>query len=69
MIVAGAGAARATRCPATGQVREATADAMPRRRCNTAADAAAVVSMLLSDAAVTLTGQVINAEGGFRRTR
>ena len=45
------------------------ARAMPGGRWNTAADVAAAVAMLLGADAATLTGQVIDAEGGFRRER
>lgn len=40
---------------------------MPRGRWNSADEAADVVALLLSPAAATITGQVIDAEGGFRR--
>ena len=40
---------------------------MPRGRWNTPAEAADVVALLLSPDAATITGQVIDAEGGFRR--
>ncbi len=40
---------------------------MPRGRWNTPAEAAEVVALLLSPQATTITGQVIDAEGGFRR--
>ena len=40
---------------------------MPRGRWNTPDEAADVVMLLLSPDAATITGQVINAEGGFRR--
>jgi 3-oxoacyl-[acyl-carrier protein] reductase len=40
---------------------------MPRGRWNTPAEAADVVTLLLSPDAATITGQVINAESGFRR--
>jgi 3-oxoacyl-[acyl-carrier protein] reductase len=40
---------------------------MPRGRWNTPAEAADVVALLLSSQAATITGQVIDAEGGFRR--
>lgn len=48
-------------------VRDDIAARMPHRRWNTAADAAAVVELLLSPAAAALTGTVVDAEGGFRR--
>lgn len=40
---------------------------MPRGRWNTVQEAASVVAMLLSPDAASITGQVIGAEGGFRR--
>jgi len=40
---------------------------MPRGRWNTPAEAADIVALLLSPDAATITGQVIDAEGGFRR--
>ena len=40
---------------------------MPRGRWNHPEGAADVVAMLLSDAAASITGAVIDAEGGFRR--
>lgn len=40
---------------------------MPRGRWNTPAEAANVVALLLSPDAATITGQIIDAEGGFRR--
>jgi 3-oxoacyl-[acyl-carrier protein] reductase len=40
---------------------------MPRGRWNTPAEAADVVALLLSPDAATITGQIIDAEGGFRR--
>jgi 3-oxoacyl-[acyl-carrier protein] reductase len=40
---------------------------MPRGRWNTPAEAASVVALLLSPDAATITGQIIDAEGGFRR--
>jgi 3-oxoacyl-[acyl-carrier protein] reductase len=41
--------------------------ALPRGRWGTASEAAAVVAWLVSDDAASVTGQVIDAEGGFRR--
>lgn len=41
--------------------------ALPRGRWNTPDEVAGVVAWLVSDAASTLTGQVIDAEAGFRR--
>jgi 3-oxoacyl-[acyl-carrier protein] reductase len=40
---------------------------MPRRRWTTPDEVAAVVGWLVSDGAATVTGQVIDAESGFRR--
>jgi 3-oxoacyl-[acyl-carrier protein] reductase len=40
---------------------------MPRGRWNTPAEAANVVALLLSPDAAIITGQIIDAEGGFRR--
>lgn len=40
---------------------------MPRGRWNTPDEAASVVALLLSPEAATITGQVVDAEGGFRR--
>jgi 3-oxoacyl-[acyl-carrier protein] reductase len=40
---------------------------MPRGRWNTPAEAANVVALLLTPDAATMTGQIIDAEGGFRR--
>jgi len=40
---------------------------MPRGRWNSPAEAAAVVTLLLGPDAGTITGQVVDAEGGFRR--
>jgi len=40
---------------------------MPRGRWNSPDEAAAVVALLLSPDAATITGQVVDAEGGFRR--
>jgi 3-oxoacyl-[acyl-carrier protein] reductase len=40
---------------------------MPRGRWNSPAEAAAVVALLLSRDADSITGQVVDAEGGFRR--
>ncbi|SDY21383.1 3-oxoacyl-[acyl-carrier protein] reductase [Modestobacter sp. DSM 44400] len=45
------------------------ARAMPRGRWNTADEAAAVVSWLTGPDARSVTGQTIDAEGGFRRWR
>jgi len=40
---------------------------MPRGRWNTPAEAADVVTLLLAPEAATITGQIVDAEGGFRR--
>jgi 3-oxoacyl-[acyl-carrier protein] reductase len=48
-------------------VREHVSAAMPAGRWNTAADAAAVVAWLTGPDAGTVTGQTLDAEGGFRR--
>lgn len=40
---------------------------MPRARWNTADEAAGVVALLLLPEAASITGHVIDAEGGFRR--
>nr|WP_028661561.1 SDR family oxidoreductase [Saccharomonospora saliphila] len=40
---------------------------MPRGRWNTPSEAADVISLLLAPQAATITGQVVDAEGGFRR--
>ena len=47
----------------------AVARAMPRGRWNTPAEAAAVVAWLTGPDARSVTGQTIDAEGGFRRWR
>ena len=52
---------------ASPEVTEQVARAMPRGRWNTPDDIAAVVAWLVSDEARTITGQVIDAEAGFRR--
>ena len=44
------------------------ARALPRGRWNTPDEIAAVVAWLVSEDAVTITGQVIDAEAGFRRS-
>ena len=54
---------------ATGFRAEQVAGAMPGGRWNTPGDAADVVAWLTSPAARPLTGQTIDAEGGFRRWR
>jgi 3-oxoacyl-[acyl-carrier protein] reductase len=43
------------------------ADQLPRGRWNSPDEAAAVVSLLLSEDAGTITANVVDAEGGFRR--
>jgi len=48
---------------------EAVARAMPRGRWNSPAEAAAVVAWLTGPDARSVTGQTIDAEGGFRRWR
>ncbi len=40
---------------------------LPRGRWNTPAEAADVVALLLTPEAATITGQIVDAEGGFRR--
>ncbi|MGH3821513.1 MAG: SDR family oxidoreductase [Pseudonocardiaceae bacterium] len=52
---------------ATPQQDSFVARHMPRGRWNTPAEAADVVALLLSPEAATITGQVVDAEGGFRR--
>lgn len=52
---------------ATGQHAAFVGRHMPRGRWNTADEAAAVVALLLSPDAASITGQVVDAEGGFRR--
>jgi 3-oxoacyl-[acyl-carrier protein] reductase len=52
---------------AAGEQEAFVARHMPRGRWNTPAEAADVVTLLLSPDAATITGQVINAESGFRR--
>lgn len=52
---------------ATGAVHAAVGERFPGRRWGTPTDIAAVVGWLVSDDAAWVTGQVINAEGGFRR--
>ncbi|WP_197322206.1 SDR family oxidoreductase [Saccharomonospora sp. NB11] len=55
----------------TGWAHEAltasVADQLPRGRWNSPDEAAAVVSLLLSEDAGTITANVVDAEGGFRR--
>lgn len=52
---------------ATGEVWERVRQAFPRGRWNTPDQIAGVVSWLLSDEAAVVTGEVIDAESGFRR--
>lgn len=52
---------------ATPEQDDFVARHMPRGRWNTPEEAAGVVALLLSAQAASITGQVINAEGGFRR--
>jgi 3-oxoacyl-[acyl-carrier protein] reductase len=52
---------------ATDEIRARVGRAQPAGRWGTPDDAAAVVAWLASDDAAWVTGQVINAEGGFRR--
>lgn len=55
----------------TGWADDATTSAvarhLPRGRWNTPVEAADVVSLLLDERSATVTGQVVDAEGGFRR--
>ena len=51
----------------TEELRERLVDAFPAGRWGRPSDIAAVVSWLVSDDSAWVTGQVINAEGGFRR--
>jgi 3-oxoacyl-[acyl-carrier protein] reductase len=53
---------------ATEALTEQVARAFPSGRWGTPAQVAAVVVWLVSDDAATITGQVINAEAGFRRS-
>jgi 3-oxoacyl-[acyl-carrier protein] reductase len=52
---------------ATPDLKARVGRAFPRGRWGSPDDAAAVVAWLVSDEAASITGQVINAEGGFRR--
>jgi 3-oxoacyl-[acyl-carrier protein] reductase len=52
---------------ATAETAEQVARAMPGGRWNTPKQAAGVVALLLGADAATITGQVVDAEGGFRR--
>jgi 3-oxoacyl-[acyl-carrier protein] reductase len=49
------------------ELTERVRRASPRRRWGLPEDVAAVVAWLVSDQAAPITGQVINAEGGYRR--
>ncbi len=49
------------------QLMAQMAGQLPRGRWNQPEEAAAVVAWLVGDDAASVTGQVINAEGGFRR--
>ncbi len=49
------------------ETRRAGAAAFPRGRWGTPDEAAGVVALLLGADAATITGQIIDAEGGFRR--
>jgi 3-oxoacyl-[acyl-carrier protein] reductase len=49
------------------ELAERVGRALPRGRWNTPDEIAAVVAWLVSDDAATITGEVIDAEGGFRR--
>ncbi|HWN35200.1 MAG TPA: SDR family oxidoreductase [Pseudonocardia sp.] len=52
---------------ATAELAGQVSRAMPAGRWNSPAEAAGVVALLLGSDAATITGQVIDAEGGFRR--
>lgn len=52
---------------ASSDLEEFVGRHMPRGRWNSPEEAAAVVAMLLSPDSASITGQVIGAEGGFRR--
>lgn len=52
---------------ATAEQQDFVARHMPRGRWNTPDEAAGVITLLLSPEAASITGQVIDAEGGFRR--
>ena len=52
---------------ATPDLAARVGPALPRGRWNTPDEAAAVVAWLVSDDAATVTGAVIDAEGGLRR--
>jgi 3-oxoacyl-[acyl-carrier protein] reductase len=52
---------------ATAELAGQVSRAMPAGRWNSPAEAAGVVALLLGPDAATITGQVVDAEGGFRR--
>jgi len=52
---------------ATAELAGQVSRAMPAGRWNSPAEAAGVVALLLGADAATITGQVVDAEGGFRR--
>ncbi|CAM3045245.1 SDR family oxidoreductase [Saccharomonospora xinjiangensis] len=52
---------------ASEELTVAVAGRLPRGRWNSPSEAAAVVALLLGDDAATITANVIDAEGGFRR--
>jgi 3-oxoacyl-[acyl-carrier protein] reductase len=52
---------------ASGELYEAVRERFPAGRWGQPDDIAPVVAWLASDAAAWVTGQVIDAEGGFRR--
>jgi len=52
---------------ATPDLTERVGRSLPRGSWGSPDEAAAVVAWLVSDGAASVTGQVINAEGGFRR--
>ncbi|HWN32544.1 MAG TPA: SDR family oxidoreductase [Pseudonocardia sp.] len=49
------------------ELDDVVARAMPNGRWNTPTEAAGVVALLLGPDAASITGQVVDAEGGFRR--
>jgi 3-oxoacyl-[acyl-carrier protein] reductase len=53
---------------ATGETHARVAAMFPGGRWGTPADTARLVAWLVSDEAAWITGQVINSEGGFRRS-
>jgi 3-oxoacyl-[acyl-carrier protein] reductase len=53
---------------ATGETHEAVRRRFPGGRWGTPDDPARLIAWLASDEAAWITGQVINSEGGFRRT-